>query len=153
MNEKSWGKWWEVVQRINESLELVNSLINHPWRTSTTWVPSVFTNPLWFSLPASDARDFKAEVERLKAQNFLNWIQQMKWFWALTETEWAKVSASVSKLQELWISDKAYLDELNRLKKIFEEKKNLLEWTTLTTPWAWNTWWGRIKWATKWRIK
>ena len=49
----------------------------------TTGVPNLITNPLGFSLPSSNARDFKTKVERLNALLFLNAIPQMRGTWSI----------------------------------------------------------------------
>ncbi len=45
---------------------------------------------------------------------------------ALTENEGAKLTASFSKLQELGLSESAYLEELNRVKSVLEKTKQTL---------------------------
>jgi hypothetical protein len=116
LDEIAGGKLSAVQSNIKEATVLVGELIKHPGRTATTGVPSIVTNPFGLSLPSSDARDFKAKVERLNALLFLNAIPQMRGMGQLTEREGAKLEASSSITKEFGIDDNSYLKELNRLK-------------------------------------
>ena len=148
MNQKTGGTTGTMQTNIQSGLEIVNKLINHPGRTSVTGAPSIFTNPFWYSLTASDARDFKWELKRMEAIWFLNMIPQMQWMGALSNSEGSRLAAAYSKLADTWIPEANYLEELNRLKEWMEKAlKNM--WATIpeepkqTTGW-WQTVGGEL---------
>ena len=116
INEKSGGSTWAMQTNLQSGLEIVNSLINHPWFTDVVWVPSIFVNPLGYSLPWTSARDFKAELQRMEAIGFLNMIPQMQGMGALSNAEGSRLAAAYSKLSNTGISEKEYKEELKRLK-------------------------------------
>lgn len=111
------GKLGAVQTNLKEAKKLVDELITHPGRQAATGVPNLLTNPLGFSLPSSNARDFKAKVERLNALLFLNAVPQMKGMGQLTEREGARLESSSSITRELGVDEKTYLTELERLSK------------------------------------
>lgn len=116
LDAMSGNKLGPVQQNIVEAKKLVDELINHPGRKAVTGMPNLFTNPFGMSLPSSNARDFKAKVERLNALLFLNAVPQMKGMGQLTEREGAKLEASSSITREFGVDENTYLEELNRLK-------------------------------------
>lgn len=80
-------------------------------------MPSIFANPLGYSLPATSARDFKAELKRMEAIGFLNMIPQMQGMGALSNSEGSRLAAAYSKLSDTGIGETEYKAELTRLKE------------------------------------
>jgi len=115
LNATTGGKLSAIQSNIKEAKLLVDILIDHPGRKSATGVPNLFTNPLGFSLPSSNARDFQAQVERLNALLFLNAVPQMRGLGQLTEREGAKLEASSSITKNFGIKEETYLEDLKRL--------------------------------------
>ena len=89
-------------------------------------MPNLFTNPFGKSLPSSNARDFKAKVERLNALLFLNAVPQMKGMGQLTEREGARLESSSSVTRDLGIGEPEYLAELKRLEGNLDAAKTNL---------------------------
>ena len=110
------------VSQIQDTIKLIDSITNHPWLTSAVWAKSLFTNPLDYSLPSSDAAWFKAKLEQLTAANFMVGIKSMKWLGALSDAEGSKVSASVSSLanRDQWEAE--YKAELQRLRDVLTNR-------------------------------
>ncbi len=130
MNQKTGWSTWTMQTNIQSGLDIVNSLINHPWFTDVVWLPSIFANPLGYSLPGTSARDFKAELKRMEAIGFLNMIPQMQGMGALSNAEWARLASAYSKLSDTGIGETEYKAELTRLKEWMEKVlKNM--WATI----------------------
>ena len=146
MNQKTGGTTGTMQTNIQSWLEIVNSLINHPWFTDVIWVPSIFANPLGYSLPGTSARDFKAEIKRMEAIGFLNMIPQMQGMGALSNSEGSRLAAAYSKLSDTGIGETEYKAELTRLKEWMEKAlKNM--WATIPeeTKQTTNTgWWQTV---------
>ncbi len=160
--------------QINDSVNLVDTLLNHPGLSDVVWLPNMFTSPFWFTIPWTEAAWFRAKLEQLTASNFMTWIKWMKWLWSLSDAEWRKVAASVSSIAEIWQTEEEFIKELNRLKGILEsrltstEKETGIqydkEWfaiepgtkpkvdTTWDSTWRWqsNTWNVTWRWAPGW---
>ena len=126
LNALSGGKLSAVQSNIVEAKKLVDELLTAPGREAATGVPNLITNPLGFSLPSSNARDFKAKVERLNALLFLNAIPQMRGLGALTEREGSRIEAASSFTKNLGVDEATYLAELQRLKETLDSSyKNI----------------------------
>ena len=132
------------------TLDVVNDIINHPWRIGATW-----SQVLWFwdgwtgwvpttiwglSIPATNSRDFKVLVQQLDSKLFLDNIKMMKWMWALSDAEWKKVSSAMGQLLEFWQTEEAYLKMLDTIRTITAKgilkakwitSENLKEWGLL----------------------
>lgn len=120
LNALSSGKLSAVQNNIVEAKKLVDELLTAPGREAATGVPNALTNPLGFSLPASNARDFKAKVERLNALLFLNAIPQMRGLGALTEREGSRIEAASSFTKNMGVNEETYLGELKRLQETLD---------------------------------
>jgi len=101
---------------VQEASKLVKELIDAPGRESATGVPNMFTAPFGYTLPSSNARDFKAKIARLQSLLSLNAIQQMRGLGALSDAEGKRIENSVSAINEFGLPEQSYLDELNRIK-------------------------------------
>lgn len=77
-------------------------------------------------IPGSPGADFAAELETLKAQTFLPMVAQMKGMGALDKAEGARLEAAVGALDATKMSEQAFLDSLQRIKKDFEDAKTRL---------------------------
>lgn len=115
------GKLSAVQSNLKEAKALVAELLVAPGRESATGVPNLLTNPLGYSLPSSNARDFKAKVERLNSLLFLNAIPQMRGLGALTEREGSRIESASSFTKNLGVGEQTYVDELKRLEKTLGE--------------------------------
>lgn len=65
-------------------------------------------------IPATDARDFSANLESFKSQNFLPAVQQLKGMGALSDAEGQKLTAAVGAL-DAGMSEKAFKTSLNQI--------------------------------------
>ena len=93
-----------------QAIGTINRLLTSPGREGATgtWNLSRF----W---PGSQAADFSAEVETLKAQTFLPMVQQLRGMGALSNAEGDKLNAAVGALN-FNMSEKAFADSLGRIR-------------------------------------
>ncbi len=122
---------------IKNALTLLNELETHPWLEWAIWV--------WtkWKIPATPSASFMAKLSQLEAQQFLEWIQQMKWMWALSNAEWQKVSAAASSLINTAQSEQEWKAELQKIKDILQGKINTIEqttWLKFDDMWSPTTW-------------
>ena len=66
------------IAQIQSTIQLVDSLKNHPGLSAVVGVPNILTNPFGYALPGTDAAGFKAKLEQLTAANFMVGIKSMK---------------------------------------------------------------------------
>jgi hypothetical protein len=128
MNEKSGWSTGKTQDNLVLWIDVVNSLINHPWRSAATWVNNIFTNPFWYALPTSNARDFQATLKQFNDLQFLNAVPQMQWMWALSNLEGSRLSWALTKLQDTWISEEDFLEELQRVKEVMNIAYKNMTW-------------------------
>lgn len=112
------------VNVLKQNLSLLEELESHPWLKGSIWI---WTK--WF-FPWTQSAWFMARLKQLEAKQFMEWIQQMKWMWSLSDAEWKKVSASISSLNDTRQSENDWKSELQKVKSILQEKINWIEETT-----------------------
>lgn len=135
--QKSKAEPNKEVFTIKNALTLLNELKNHPWLEWAIW--------LWTKgkIPATASASFMAKLSQLEAQQFLEWIQQMKWMGALSNAEWQKVSAAASSLINTAQSEQEWKAELQKIKDILQGKINTIEqktWLKFDDMWSPTTW-------------
>lgn len=96
-----------------QTIGTINRLMEHPGRMGATG-----TWNLGRMVPGSDASDFGAEVETLKAQTFLPMVQQLRGMGALSNAEGEKLNAAVGALR-FDMSEKAFNESLSRIRDQF----------------------------------
>ena len=135
--QKSKAEPNKEVSTIKSALTLLNELETHP---GLEWAIWLWTK--WF-IPATPSASFMAKLSQLEAQQFLEWIQQMKWMWALSNAEWQKVSAAASSLINTRQSEKEWKAELQKIKDILQGKISTIEqttWLKFDDMWSPTTW-------------
>lgn len=96
-----------------QTIGTINRLMEHPGRRGATG-----TWNLGRMVPGTDAADFAAEVETLKAQTFLPMVQQLRGMGALSNAEGEKLNAAVGALR-FDMSEKAFNESLARIREQF----------------------------------
>lgn len=96
-----------------QTIGTINRLMEHPGRQGATG-----TWNLGRLVPGSNAADFAAEVETLKAQTFLPMVQQLRGMGALSNAEGEKLNAAVGALR-FDMSEKAFNESLARIREQF----------------------------------
>jgi hypothetical protein len=96
-----------------QTIGTINRLMEHPGRRGATG-----TWNLGRMVPGTDAADFAAEVETLKAQTFLPMVQQLRGMGALSNAEGDKLNAAVGALR-FDMSEKAFNESLARIREQF----------------------------------
>lgn len=96
-----------------QTIGTINRLLASPGREGATgmWNLGRF-------VPGTNAADFAAEVETLKAQTFLPMVQQLRGMGALSNAEGDKLNAAVGALN-FNMSEKAFADSLGRIRDQF----------------------------------
>lgn len=85
-----------VLSTFDRSLDAIDSILQDPILES-----NVYWRAITKDLPGTDARAFEGKVRVLQSQAFLNEIEKMKGFGALSEAEGRKVSDAVANLDTL----------------------------------------------------
>lgn len=96
-----------------QTIGTINRLMEHPGRKGATGTWNVGR-----MVPGTDAADFAAEVETLKAQTFLPMVQQLRGMGALSNAEGEKLNAAVGALR-FDMSEKAFNESLGRIRDQF----------------------------------
>jgi hypothetical protein len=96
-----------------QTIGTINRLMEHPGRRGATG-----TWNFGRMVPGTDAADFAAEVETLKAQTFLPMVQQLRGMGALSNAEGEKLNAAVGALR-FDMSEKAFNESLARIREQF----------------------------------
>lgn len=109
----------EIVQRKIEDGEGFNAAVGFGLKKSVlSWLPGVGEE----AIEGTQRADFEREVERLKGALTLPALQQMRGLGAMTEKEFATLSASVSALNTN-MSEKAFKEEMQRILDTLVENK------------------------------
>ncbi len=106
-----------AMDAFDRAISSANRLLKHPGFTTGVGLPSI--NPLdgnlaGFIVPGSNAADFRAELDALKAQVFLPMVQSMKGMGALSNSEGEKLTASIGALNPS-MSEGGFKASLNRV--------------------------------------
>lgn len=110
------------------TIDLVDSLIKHPGREAATGM----SFPLAY-IPGTDAYDFDSAIETVKSNIFLDSIQQMKGFGALSNAEGQKLDTAIRSLN-LGQKEETMVKNLNEIKDIFQTSLDRLNSGELLTP-------------------
>jgi hypothetical protein len=94
--------------------EMIASVKNDPYRERGTGLSSILS-----SIPATGGYDFQRKVDQLKGQSFLQAIQQMQGFGALSNQEGATATAAISRLDTAQ-SEEAFNKALDDLEQIID---------------------------------
>lgn len=96
-----------------QTIGTINRLLSSPGREGATGMINVQR-----FVPGTNAADFAAEVETLKAQTFLPMVQQLRGMGALSNAEGDKLNAAVGALN-FNMSEKAFQESLGRIRDQF----------------------------------
>ena len=97
-------------------LDQAQGLFMHPGRTAATGLSS------WRSIvPASEAKDFKANLETFKAQTFVPMVQALKGMGALSDAEGRKLTESVGTF-DTSVSEEAFVKNLAKATQTLYDK-------------------------------
>lgn len=78
-----------------QAIDQANKLLNHPGRLMATGASSFMS-----SIPGTDARGFKANLDTFKAQTFVPMVSALKGMGALSDAEGKKLTDSVGALDQ-----------------------------------------------------
>lgn len=122
------------LDKIDLSLNTVNSIFNHPGLTSAFGLGGVgsATGKLSGYIPGTDRKDLEGLVDTLQAQQFLTGVQNLVGMGALSDAEGKKIGSAVASL-DLDQSPKAFKNALGVVKSTLEKaQRNTL--ASGTTP-------------------
>lgn len=104
-----------AMDAFNRAIDSANRLLTHPGFSARVGMPGV-TGGLLFGnvIPGTDAADFDAELQAMKAQVFLPMVQSMKGMGALSNAEGEKLTAAIGALDPK-MSEGAFKASLNRI--------------------------------------
>jgi hypothetical protein len=104
-----------AMDAFNRAISSADRLLKHPGLESRVGVKGVTGGLLggWL-VPGTDAADFDAELEAMKAQVFLPMVQSMKGMGALSNAEGEKLTASIGALNPK-MSESGFKASLNRI--------------------------------------
>lgn len=104
-----------AMDAFNRAIDSANRLLEHPGLQSAVGVKGLTGGLLggWV-VPGTDAADFGAELDAMKAQVFLPMVQSMKGMGALSNAEGEKLTASIGALNPK-MSEAAFKASLNRI--------------------------------------
>ena len=104
-----------AIDAFNRAIDSGNRLLQHPGFSSAVGVKGITGGLLggWV-VPGTDAADFKAELDAMKAQVFLPMVQSMKGMGALSNAEGEKLTAAIGAL-DTKMSENAFKASLQRI--------------------------------------
>lgn len=104
-----------AMDAFNRAIDSADRLLTHPGFSSAVGVKGLTGGLLGgWTVPGTDAADFKAELGALKAQVFLPMVQSMKGMGALSNAEGEKLTASIGALDQN-MSEGAFKASLQRI--------------------------------------
>lgn len=103
-----------TIDKAEQSLALVEDIINHPGREGSTGLGSLL--PV---IPGTKRADFSAFLEQAQGQAFLQAFESLKGGGQITEVEGKKATQAMARLQTSQ-SDQQFLESLNDLRGIIE---------------------------------
>lgn len=104
-----------VISKADQSLKLIDDMINHPGRETATGLSGLIDPTNYF--PGSQGKDFQIRQRQLQGRTFLEAFESLKGAGAITEIEGAKAEQAIARL-DLAQSDNEYLAALKELKVI-----------------------------------
>lgn len=104
-----------AIDAFNRAIETADRLKKHPGFNTAVGMKGLTGGLLggWV-VPGTDAADFKAELDAMKAQVFLPMVQSMKGMGALSNAEGEKLTASIGALDPK-MSEAGFTASLNRI--------------------------------------
>lgn len=113
-----------IEQQGQYSMQLIDKLVNHPGMKDVVGMPeSVSGTAVQMTgraLPATDAADFKAILDQVGGQNFLEAFNTLKGGGQITEAEGNKATDAISRLQKIGQSETAYREAAQELKEVLQ---------------------------------
>lgn len=85
-----------TLAKADQSIAVVDKLLNHPGRETATGLSSVI-DPRNY-LPATNAKNFQITLDQLKGQAFLQAFESLKGGGAISEVEGAKATQAIARL-------------------------------------------------------
>lgn len=116
------------VATFDQAIGSADRLLKHPGLGNAVGIRSLAP-----TLPGSDAANFEAELDTLKAQTFLPQVAALKGAGALSDAEGKKLSDSIGALS-VKMSKPAFEASLNRVKQTLENAKARSAKTAPTRP-------------------
>lgn len=104
-----------TIANAEDALSVVDKAINHPGRETASGV-SGSIDPRNY-LPGTDARNFKAVLDQIKGQAFMQAYQGLRGGGQITEVEGKKATDAIARLDTAQ-SDKEFLTALNDLRGV-----------------------------------
>jgi hypothetical protein len=113
---------------LDNAIATVDRVGAHPGLSAAVGIKNPFGGQLPYGItaPGSRAADFKAEVQTLKSQQFLNNIQAMRGMGSLSNMEGLKVQDAISSLDEDQ-SEASYRRSLQRVRDAFVRLRHAYE--------------------------
>lgn len=116
--EEAEGKDAQAVEQIDETINLLDRMLDHPGLDSATGLTSPLSN-----IPGTSARGFRALFETLKGQQFLNEVQALKGMGQLSNSEGDKLAAAAASL-DLGMPTDEFISEVRRIRSTLERARN-----------------------------
>jgi len=104
----------KVINDTEYSLKLLSDIKNHPGLSDVVGVPNMVTNPLGYTLPGTNAADFKAREKQIAGKQFLQAFESLKGGGQITEIEGQKATEAMARLAHSQ-SEKEYKNSLDEL--------------------------------------
>lgn len=108
----------QAVAQIDETIGLLDRMIEHPGRSAATGLTAPSAN-----IPGTSARGFRALLDTLKGQQFLNEVQALKGMGQLSNAEGDKLAAAAASL-DLGMPEDEFLAELKRIRGALDKARN-----------------------------
>lgn len=104
-----------AIDAFDRAISTAGRLLKHPGFSTAVGMKGITGGLLggWV-VPGTDAADFRAELEAMKAQVFLPMVQSMKGMGALSNAEGEKLTASIGALDPK-MSESGFQASLNRI--------------------------------------
>jgi hypothetical protein len=106
------------------AIDSIDRLANHPGLSAVVGA----NNPLagdfggWGAIPGTQASNFRAELDTLKAQTFLPMVQSLRGMGALSDAEGKKLTDAIGALNPK-MSEVAFKESLGRIKADLQSAK------------------------------
>lgn len=107
----------QVIAAADETVNLLDRVLNHPGRESATGTSSL--NPL-NRIPGTSAYDFNVLLDQIKGQAFLQAFQSLRGGGAITEREGQAATNAIARLNAAQ-SEQEFVSAINDLKRIVSQ--------------------------------
>lgn len=112
------GKEGQAVEQMDETINLLDRMLVHPGLEAATGLTSPLSN-----IPGTKARGFRALLDTLKGQQFLNEVQALKGMGQLSNAEGDKLAAAAASL-DLGMPTDEFVSEVKRIRSTLESARN-----------------------------